>query len=827
MITKLLSDFHLDCHVYNVRGSSSFISGRLTLLAALSRQFLLKSCDDELILPSGQAILIPPDTGLSMFTQRRTELLLISFDSAPVLRDQALMTFLDHRIHQLPSDSSLFMHMAECGRELSFYDAQDAGGRDDGTTTLSQRWTLSLLQDLYSLAEREFEESFTLQYSHLSPRSASLLKKILTLLRQEGDSVPGLSTAAQFADVTPQYLASFFREHMGKTFMQYRKELLDKSEALREIYGSALPQTEFIGAEVISNINTVYSILSAASVAAPKSPASYEIGPDLSVPASPAHRIPAQSAQKPLYSVQNPAVQMPSVYSAPPPRVIPADSPGEGIRPSFFNKMINLGFAFQFSDERFWSQLRMAQSDIRFEYGRICGIMDLISEYKLSGSVQSAHVDYSRVFRVLDGIQSLDLTPFLELSGRGFLLQLSTHESISLSQTDNTTQYNRFLIGILPSFLAACINRYGRDNVKKWKFEMIYPFTDFDKSYPLWSYAETFRAFRDILHRFLPGCEVCGPGFNDWSDPSQIQEVLDVLSRADALPDSFSVFLYPVYGRPGDYRISSDPGLISARLTDFCQRAQSFLPGSRIWVTEYNSNLSARCPLNDSVLQAAYLAALYARILRLPLQGFGYYMLTDIPLRYIDTDSFLFGGWGLISDCGIPKPSFYAMRYIQALGTEILFQDQGCIVTKKGNAIRCLLFPKLEIPEHFLNTRAQPSENSTEAAWFMCAPDPTLPPADIVLQFSGLSAGHYQVTIWILSESSGNLLRVFHNTGFRRPATESAMEAFRLLGKPFPVLQDVKVGANCEMSLTLPGTVYGTVLLMIDPVTAPPQRLLK
>lgn len=800
-IPALLSEFNPEYKVCTVRGSSRFVSGHFSLFAVLRRQILIKSDSESFTLYAGQIMAVPPGLSLSMFTQRRTELLLLSLDREAAFRDDALRHFMDRRVHPLTADSSLFMHMAECGKELSVLQIQANEGRAFDPKAISQRWALLFLQDLHSLVDRETEAAFNRKFSHLSTKNASLLKEILSLLRQDSGTIPGLSEAAQNIGVTPQYLAAFFKEHMSVTYMQYRKDQTARMKALETEYRSAGNTDEFFDAEIISSPSSAYSILSAASVTAQTN-----YGLQGVVQSAPLPKVPDRSSQ---------AHEEPS-RKAVSRKVIPAGTSPAHTLPSCFHKLINLGFASQFSDKRFWSQIQMTQEEIGFEYGRVCGILDLISEYRIHGSVQA---DYSRIFRVLDGLLSLNLIPFLELSGRGFLLQLGTSESISLTQTDNTASYNRFLCETLPSFLAACINRYGQRNVMKWKFEMIYSFTDFDKGYSLLSYAESFRTVRDIIHARLPGCEVCGPGFNDWSSPKRAREVFETLSGANALPDSFSALLYPVYGRPGEYRVSGDLSLLSERLSALCRATELFLPGSRIWITEYNTNLSARSLLNDSVRQSACLAALYARTIRLPLHGLGYYMLSDIPLRYIDTDSFFFGGWGLISDSDIPKPSYYAMKCLRRLGREILFRDHDCILTREGRSIRCLLFRETAIPEHLLNRRTPLTENSPDAAYFICDKNPEEPPADIALRFTGFSKGSYQITAWILAESSGNLLRAFCGAGFCKPATEDAKEALMLSGKPIPILKSGEVSEDGNLDLTLPGTECGIALILISPVT--------
>lgn len=109
---------------------------------------------------------------------------------------------------------------------------------------------------------------------------------------------------------------------------------------------------------------------------------------------------------------------------------------------------------------------------------------------------------------------------------------------------------------------------------------------------------------------------------------------------------------------------------------------QSPFPHLPFHITEYNTSYSPINPIHDTALNAAYIA----RILSEGgdyVDSFSYWTFSDV-FEEMDVPKALFhGGFGLVALHSIPKPTFHAFTFFNALGEELLYRDSEMIVTRR------------------------------------------------------------------------------------------------------------------------------------------------
>ena len=488
----------------------------------------------------------------------------------------------------------------------------------------------------------------------LSPRRLALYRSLAACIRERGTNRIHQAEAAELLGITPQYLGHFVKEATGMTFREFslalneERKLLISSFQKDEIRPGAGRQASFSGDEV------------------PALPAY----PGDEVPALPAY--PDRGGYRTAAGSEAPPFRSTGVYA----KINPVHE-----LPLFFRRLINLGYAANLRNLDLDSALNRIQKEIGFTFGRICRITDLIRSGTVCGQ---SYYDFSPVFALLDSLIAHNMTPFLELGNKSFLIQETTTLSYTpVSPTDTREYYTQLLI-ILPEFAKACINHYGQARFDEWYFEISYMYTDdaARERFGLVQYASMFRKIYSVLRSFSPSCRIGGPGFNDWSDPARIRQMVKLMSSQDFTPDFYSAYIYPVVkDSQGSLSISEDPDTGISRIRTFAETVRSADADRELWITEFNSNLSSRSFLNDSPYQAVYIVRMMAGALQLGISALGYYLLSDAPLRYLDSLDFLFGGWGLLSDRGIPKPSFHAYRMLDMLGHYLIRSSENCIIT--------------------------------------------------------------------------------------------------------------------------------------------------
>ncbi|WGX75237.1 hypothetical protein QJS64_14475 [Paraclostridium bifermentans] len=115
------------------------------------------------------------------------------------------------------------------------------------------------------------------------------------------------------------------------------------------------------------------------------------------------------------------------------------------------------------------------------------------------------------------------------------------------------------------------------------------------------------------------------------------------------------------------------------------------LENTSIYMTEWNSMPSHRDLTNDTLYKASYITKNIIENLD-ELDGFGYWVATDLLEEFrIDEDVF-HGGLGLIANNGIKKSAFYAYELLNKLGNELIDIGDGYIATKKYDTYQIMIY---------------------------------------------------------------------------------------------------------------------------------------
>ena len=587
----------------------------------------------------------------------------------------------------------------------------------------------------------------------LSDRRSELFRSLLDYLDEHrGETLSQAQTAAAFR-ITPQYLGRFLKETTGMTFREYFGSLNQEEEILRRRYGrltkteSPLPGIPFSSAPV-------------RGLAEPQSEA-HTSHTELRASLSPKHRLKRH-----------------------------------------WTRLINLGYAINLRNIEIDATLRRIQEECGFEYGRICRITDLILTSRIGE--RTCH-DYSQVFSLLDHLLAAGITPFLELGNKSFLIQETTSINYTPISPIDSRKYFSDLLVILPGFLRACINHYGQENFDKWYFEISYMYTDAEakETFGLIQYTKIFRKIYSIIRNFSDKCRIGGPGFNDWSSPGKVQQAVRLLSSHNIVPDFFSAYIYPIELTDSEAVLSPDPETAKSRVELFSGTVREFYPDAEIWITEFNSNLSSRNFLNDSCYQSAFLAKMILDTMKYHIAALGYYLLSDAPLRYLDSLDFMFGGWGLFTDMAIPKASWHTYRMMSMLGHYRILQTENALVTANSRgSVRILIFRYCHPnKDHCSGNVLRDDLDSPDRIFSNFGADRYTIHLDHILK------GTYVMKSYRINRHSGNLWAAWKELGFLYP--KDAVTSSELLEASSPVprtsVKILREDEPFEMSVTLQG----------------------
>jgi xylan 1,4-beta-xylosidase len=202
----------------------------------------------------------------------------------------------------------------------------------------------------------------------------------------------------------------------------------------------------------------------------------------------------------------------------------------------------------------------------------------------------------------------------------------------------------------------------------------------------------------------------------DWR-PVWIEDFVTWCAERDLPIDFISTHLYPTdfaYGADGRavhiarYADSTFDDL--NRLRELI--AKSAYPNAEIHITEWSTSPSARDFIHDSVFAATYITRAYLKCAALA-DSISYWAFTDVFEEGGAGIGPFHGGFGLVNEAGIHKPTYHAFTMLGRLGDRLLLSTPDGVVTRNSetSAVSALFF---NYPEE-MALRSVGSANSYEA----------------------------------------------------------------------------------------------------------------
>ncbi|ADI09723.1 glycoside hydrolase family 39 [Streptomyces bingchenggensis BCW-1] len=336
---------------------------------------------------------------------------------------------------------------------------------------------------------------------------------------------------------------------------------------------------------------------------------------------------------------------------------------------------------------------------------------------------------FSYVDKVFDFILETGARPFVEL---GFMpRELATeHETVfwwgaHCSPPKDMARW----VELVTRSVEHWIDRYGLAEVREWRFEvwnepnLVPHFWTGTKTEYFELYEHTVTAIKNID----PELKVGGPATSvfvpddrykgevedrsathetaiasdvdalDWR-PVWIEDFIDWCAKRKIPVDFISTHLYPTdfaYGADGQavhisrYADATFDDLVLLR--DLV--ANSAYPDAEIHITEWSTSPSARDFIHDTLFAATYITRAYLKCATLA-DSIAYWTFTDVFEEGGAGLGPFHGGFGLVNEAGIHKPTFHAFTMLRRLGDRLLLATSDGVVTRDSqtSAVSALFF---------------------------------------------------------------------------------------------------------------------------------------
>jgi len=364
-----------------------------------------------------------------------------------------------------------------------------------------------------------------------------------------------------------------------------------------------------------------------------------------------------------------------------------------------------MGLALQ---KEYHEQLRFVQESIGFKWIRGHGLfhedMAIYQEYKTAkGSAaaadsvvpESAAVEYNFTYLdlVMDSYLELGIRPFIEL---GFMPRaIASGEQTVFYWRGNVTPPKEYAKWneLVAATLRHLISRYGAEEATSWPVEVwnepnlpsFWKGADKQEYFKL--FRETALAVKSVDARFRVG----GPAICGVDDVSWLTDFLDYC-RDEKLPlDFVTRHLYDISPPKVDGRYGYPKLNPLSRACAETDRSRAIIDGypefrgMEMHVTEFNTSYSPQTPIHDTNINAAYLAYLLSR-LGDTCESYSYWTFGDIFEEQGVPFTPFHGGFGLVANGKIPKPTFWAFKFFKDLGGgECVHRSDEAVVLKKAD----------------------------------------------------------------------------------------------------------------------------------------------
>lgn len=380
-------------------------------------------------------------------------------------------------------------------------------------------------------------------------------------------------------------------------------------------------------------------------------------------------------------------------------------------RPTDFSWQFGFGndHAHQIHRTDMCEHMKLAHDELGIKYVRFHGIFnDDMYTYQtfrnfapMPGNKHKVReMNFRQIGHVLDNVLNCGLKPFVELS---FMPNhLANGKAQGLHYPNNIhppKNYERWQ-EYIKSFIAFLIDRYGKDEVASWYFE-VWNEPDL-KIFFKGSQKEYFKLYRATVTAVKSVCPELKVGGPSTSACKWVDEFTSFCKQTNTPYDFISTHHYPgdAFGNlitAGDY-----PKVFKVMLKSMKEKAplgeamgkMFFFPenarkvpkgaltqmddelvakadGKPLFVSEWNSMAIFAAPIHDEKYSAAFVLKTVLD-LKNTINGYMFWCISDIFEELLQLNRPFHGGYGIVSNDGIPKPNFWAFKILSKLYGERL-----------------------------------------------------------------------------------------------------------------------------------------------------------
>lgn len=457
------------------------------------------------------------------------------------------------------------------------------------------------------------------------------------------------------------------------------------------------------------------------------------------------------------------------------------------------------------------AQLKTAVDELGFRYIRFHDIFhdDLGTVKKVDDKIV---YDWTRIDYLYDSFLKMGIKPFIEL---GFTPSALKSSEQTIFYWKGNTSHPRLDMWehLIDAFARHLIQRYGLEEVRTWYFE-VWNEPNLDG---FWQFAdqEAYFAFYGVTARTLKAIDsqlrVGGPST---AGAAWVPELMAYAKATNTPVDFVTTHTYGVdYGyldEEGkmDLQLSQNPNAIIGDVKKVRAEIEaSHLPGTPLFFTEWSTSYNPRDLSHDSYVAAPYILS-KVRGVQGVAQGMSYWVYSDLFEEPGPPGAPFHGGFGLMTQHGVRKASWFTYKYLNALkGNEIPTSDAQVWAAADGQSVAAVLWD-FQLPDQ------KGRSNGT----FFSKLVPNAKSAPVKLSLTGLTPGKYGLKIHRTGYKKNDAQSAYIEMGSPKELTAEQLATLQALTRDLPETERiVTVGSNGRADMTIAMNTNDIVLVKLEP----------
>lgn len=504
---------------------------------------------------------------------------------------------------------------------------------------------------------------------------------------------------------------------------------------------------------------------------------------------------------------------------------------------AYWKKLTTFGRAAEGLRKNVQDQFKEMQKDIGFEYVRFHGIFSddmMIVNMDSEGKVS---YNWTYVDELFDFFKEQNIKPFVELGFMPSEFKSSDHTMFWWKANVSQPKDINLWTDLVKEFVKHCINRYGIKEVETWYFEV---WNEPDLEYSFWigtkeEYFEFYKRTVEVIKLIGERLRVGGPAvtYQGVNDEGWLEEFL-IYCKDNQVPLDFaSIHIYPenysskseignvlkTMRKEKDFmkildevskvkRIYFDKDNTYEVLNTVNEMMDKVLPEkTELHITEWNASAYDGNLIHDTCYISTFIIKNVLDSIGLAY-SLGYWTFTDLMEEGKAGSTAFHGGFGLINNQGIKKPSYMAYILLGKLGEEIIQQGEDHIVTRNGEDIQILAYNFAYFDDLFLNGDTSALRDKERYLIYELKPL-----KEMVIDIEGLS-GNYKISRYKLNRDHGSSYDQWTRMG--APENMTREEVDYLKGKSYPKMDVENITIHGVHKETLKIPVHGVELITIE-----------